>query len=33
VVITPINPLENIADLARPDAITQVLKGGIPIIP
>ena len=29
VVITPVNPLENIAGLAADDAITQVIKRGV----
>ena len=30
VVITPVNPLENINELASPDAVSQVIKRGQP---
>ena len=32
-VISPVNPLESIRDLAAPDAVTQVLKQGSPCYP
>jgi imidazolonepropionase-like amidohydrolase len=31
VVITPVNPLENIAGLAEDDAVSQVLQAGVPV--
>ncbi|XOV82099.1 MAG: amidohydrolase family protein [bacterium] len=31
VVLTPVNPLQDIAGLAAEDAVTQVVKGGLPV--